>query len=654
MDFRGERYSVMTNDRKLLRDGILSLIGGQDSGINPVLLPPTKASFLINAMVRGGFAETRYGFKERQLVFENDEQQEWFEDNLFQGAEFFAPNENSPMFVVSVGGRIFKLDVLNDYQVSDITPVRATSVSTAFISPPVGGSVTITVADTSTLHVGYPVTIGSGRYMVTAKTINTITATNIDATAGVNITSTTPVYYLVPNPSLLPRTWMQQAEHYFIIQNGSDAAIIYDGATARRAIRNGLKLEVPTGAAMAYWQGRIWVAVNKKEIEAGDIFGGPTTIIDFTEATYLAEGGTFRVPSGAGDITALKVLPALDASLGQGPLQVHTRTSISTLNLPVNRDRWKDIDSPVQPIALMGFGAMSDRSTLPVNMDLFFRGTDGLRSFRMAQQEQGGSWGNTSISREMERVLRNDDGQFLQYSSATLFDNLLIFTVNPLPINSGRAAYWRGLGVLDFDLISSMGQKSPPVYAGLWSGVNIMQVLKGRFQGKDRCFLFVRNAENRNELWEVDPHSRFDNDGGRIKMTLESRALDFGKPFTLHRVASAEMWIDNVQGEVDFNLEYRKDQSPCWMPWADKEVCATARQCTVPEGECFQFQTFRAGYKTRLGFAAPPDACEEFDKRPVPVGYLHEVRLEVEGHARIKGLIVKAYEESESAHAACD
>lgn len=646
----------MINDKKLLRDGVLSVIGGMDSGTNPVLLPPTKVSMLVNAMVRGGFAETRYGFKRRVLTFENDEQQEWFEDNLFQGADFFAPNENSPMFVASVGGRIFKIDVLQDYAVTEITPQQGTSTTANFVSPPQDSSVTVSISDTSLIHIGYPIQIGDGQYEVTAKTLTTVTATNLDATAGVLIASGTPVYYLSPNSSLLSRTWMQQAETYFLIQNGSGACIIYDGATARRAVRNGLKLEVPTGTAMAYWQGRIWVAVNKKEIEAGDIYGqtGPTatTIIDFTETTYLAEGGRFRVPSGTGDITALKVLPVLDNSLGQGPLMVHTATSISTLNLPVNRERWKDIDEPVQPLALLGYGATSDRSTLPVNSDLFFRAGDGLRTFIMSRREQAG-WGNTPISREMERIMRNDDGRFLQYSSATLFDNLFFFTVNPLPFSSGRTAYWRGLGVLDFDLISSMGQKSPPVYSGLWSGVNVLQITKGKFHGKERCFLFVRSSENVNEFWEIDTQSRFDNDGGRVKMTLESRSMDFGRPFTLHRLEGAEMWVDRVHGEVDFTLQYLKDQSICWQTWGTKEICAKTRQCEV-DGECFEVPNLKPGYKTRKGFARPPSACEPFDERPAELGYQHQVRLEVEGHARLKALILKAIEEAEPAHASCN
>lgn len=802
----------MVNNSKLLIDGIRSVIGGMHSGIDTILLTVVQAAFLINVMVRGGFAETRFGYKERGLDFENDEHTSTFEDDLFQGAEFFDPTGKDPMLIASVGGRIWKIDVENDYAVSDITPVAGTTVigaattvtwtnvvgaslvgnvvtktaadgawdagafsnqsiaagngyveftpaqadkhvmigfgdetdagqnylellyaiyltnaafievhesgamkltavpyvitdvfrieiaggvvvykkngvifytsaaaptyplyvdtsifsnggiisgvqlfSALFISPPVGSDLTINVADTSQIHVGYPVIIQNGRYMVTAKTLTSITATNLDATAGVNIPYDTPVYYLLPNPSLLPKTWMLQAEGYFLIQNGLDGCIIYDGSTARRAVRNGLKLEVPTGTAMAYWQGRIWVAVNKREIEAGDIFGGPTTILDFTETTYLAEGGKFRVPSGAGDITALKVLPVLDQALGQGPLQVHTRTSISTLNLPVNRDRWKDIDQPVQPLVGLGYGATSDWSTQPVNTDIFLRANDGLRSVRMGRQDQAGTWSNTPISKEMNRVLENDDEKFLQYSSAVVFRNLLLFTVNPLPFNSGRAAYWRGLGVLDFDPISGMGSKSPPVYAGLWQGVNIMQIVKGTFHQKERCFLFVRNAENKNELWEVDPTSRFDGEAGQIRCRIESRGMDMNKNDTLHNLQSAVLRIDRLEGTANFRLQYRPDGYGCWIPWGNQKTrCATTRVCDptteTVEGFCYEPTTKQPGYLTKIGWGQPEDTCEPFDKKLARVGYVHEFALEFDGAVRIKMLRIKANEEAESAH----
>lgn len=645
---------MATQEQKMYRDGFISLIGGQDSGTNPALLEPTKASLIVNGMCRGGFLDNRFGYKERGWIFENDEQLEWCEEHLFQGSAFFDPDGQSPMLVFSSGGRIFKVDVLNLFLVSEITPQAGTITVGNFVSPGIGVSKIIAVSDNTAIHIGYPVTIDDGRYLVTAKdtTAGTITIENLDATAGVNVVSGKPVYYLIPNSSLLPRIWTLQAENYLLIQNGSSACIVFDGSTCRRAVRTGEKLEIPTGTAMAYWQGRIWVAVNGNEFEAGNIVDDdiPDSIIQFTEDLYLAEGGRFRVPTQAGNITAMRVLPVLDTSMGQGPLQVYTPTCVFTMNLPVERARWKDVDSPVQTIGIINFGALADWSTVIINGDAWFRAQDGLRSFRLARQEFG-SPGNVPHSREMQRIIDGDDEQFLQYGSAVLFKNLLLFTVNPLPVNSGQSAYWRGLGVLDFDLLSSMGQKSPPVYAGLWTGVNVMQVVKGTFRGEERCFMFVRNAEDANELWEIDPNNRFDNDGGRIETVVETREMDYGHPFQIKELETAELWVDSLQGKVEFTLQFRPNWFPCWRPWATKEQCVVARQCTP--AECFMFPTLQPGYKTRIGFGQPPDTCENANNMPDRLAYSHAIRLTITGRARVRALLVKARERTEPALAPC-
>jgi hypothetical protein len=642
----------MTNEPKVLRDGFLSLIGGQDSGRQPSLLEPTQAAYISNGMVRGGFLETRFGFRKAKLTFENDEQRDWFRYSLFQGMAFFDPDGHSPMFITSIGGRIFRLIVKSKYKtvgVTEITPVKGTQTSALFNSPPVGSSVTVTVSETDAIQVNYPVIIRDGRYTVTAKTLTTITVTNLDATPGLAVAIGTPVYYLNPNPSLLhSQIWTLQAENFLLIQNGSDPCIIYDGATCRRAVRTGSKLEVPTGTAMAYWQGRIWVAVNKREIEAGNIFedDDSESILQFTETLYLAEGGRFRAPD---TITALRVLPVLDTSLGQGPLQIHTRSSVSSLNLPVERARWKDIDSPVQPIGLINYGARSDNGTIVINGDVWFRASDGLRSFVLARREFG-SWGNVPASREMQRTLNDDDDKFLQYGSAILFKNLLLFTVNPLPVLSGRTAYWRGLGVLDFDLLSSMAGKAPPVYPGVWSGVNVMQIVKGNIQEQERAFMCVRNAENINEFWEIDPENRFDGDGGRIKGFVETREMDFGQPLSLHELFGSELWVDMIQGKVNLALKFRPGSYPCWLDWGEREICSVAREC---EQDCFTFTTLKPTYRNRLGFGTPPDTCISADKHNPRLAYTHAARLEFEGHVRIKALLLKALIRTEAPNAEC-
>lgn len=58
--------------------------------------------------------QTRYGFKQRPLCFENEEQQEFFNTRSVESLDFCEQS-----FVASVGGRIFKIDAGN-YRVKQI------------------------------------------------------------------------------------------------------------------------------------------------------------------------------------------------------------------------------------------------------------------------------------------------------------------------------------------------------------------------------------------------------------------------------------------------------------------------------------------------------------------------------------------------------
>jgi len=68
----------MIVDRKVQYDGMVSFLGGHDSGVSPHLLRQDQSSELWNCTVRGGKLSPRPGWFERELSFETDEMEEWF------------------------------------------------------------------------------------------------------------------------------------------------------------------------------------------------------------------------------------------------------------------------------------------------------------------------------------------------------------------------------------------------------------------------------------------------------------------------------------------------------------------------------------------------------------------------------------------------
>lgn len=439
----------------------------------------------------------------------------------------------------------------------------------------------------------------------------------------------------VNNPTR-EKAWFCQAEDFIVIQDGQGSPIIYNGAVARRA---GVG-EVPTGTRMAYGLGRLWVS-NGREFVAGDIVGGPTgsavyqhrdAVLKFTENDYLNEGGSFKMDE---EITAMWFPANLDTSLGQGDLMVGTRGGVASVSIPTDRTQWKNLNIPVRKYSLRPYGPVSQESVAGVNADSFFRSPDGIRSFAMAQR-QFGQWGNVPVSREMRRVLDEDDARYQENCSAVQFQNRLLVTCNPLR-DVDHGIYHRGLIALDFDLNSGMFEQLPPAYDGLWTGLNILQVVKGEFHGVDRCFAFVLSADGI-ELWEVTESGNWDQPEietrNRITWTSELRSFQFtDQAQALKLLEGIELWATELKVAVDFTVRYRPDKYPLWSDWhswsenAAFGICEPPG-CTIPAVKLPQ-------HRSRMGAPIPADSCETTNDRSMRVGYEFQVRLEVTGSCKL-------------------
>ncbi len=636
---------------RIVRDGWISLLGGVDSSRSPSLLAPDQAAWAGNVTFREGFPSTRSRFWQQALSYPTVEIAEWIETHALQGSTIFAPRFKGSVTVASIGGRIFQIDPLNGFAVIEITPTVIMSTTANFTTPALDASVAIQVSNAGVIRMGLPIAINGDTYIVDSVSGTTITATNKNSAAGA-VASGATVVVLDVNSSTNGRAWMQQAELFLVIQDGVSLPIIFDGSKSFRSDKT--KLQVPVGTVMAYGKGRLWVAINGREFVAGDIVGGAThdpdyqgldNVLYFTENTFLAEGGSFSVPLQSGDITAMLFMPVLDTSTGNGTLLVFTERAAFSVNASEDRDTWKNTRSPIQTVVMIGNGAVGQYSVAQTtNSDIFYRARDGVRSFYLAMRQFTNSWGNTPSSTEMSRVLPFDDVQLLKYGSMIQFDNRLLFTVQPLPTLEN--AYHRGIGVLDFDPISSMRDKAPPVYEGVWSGIQPTLLFKGDIDGKERAFSWVRNGDGNNELWEIGTTSGFDNKDARIPSFIETRAM-FGReptasPLTLKRIESVEIYVDNIKGVVDFTLFYKPDQYPCWIEWGSSQsVCSDYRTCdSDSDGTCQDPVVKRPTFKTRLNFGQPPDEDLDVDSKPARLGYEFQVRLQWIGHCEVrKGLV---------------
>lgn len=569
-----------------ITDGSLSFEGGIDSGRPPTLASEANPVGLKrNQMAWATNATMRGGSISSRTGFQPVVQnQNW--PGIFQGSFMYRPDTGYPYIVLAIAGRVYRALVGSTNAVEDIT----------------------TVATASTTQDQF---------------------------------------------------WFEQAEQFLVIQDSVNLPLIWDGATMRRSL--GIAgSEIDVGTCMDYYMGRLWLA-NGFDYGAGDIVFGPSgtapyahrdAVIKWTENTYLAGGGRFTVPAPASTIRALKHTANLNTALGQGELLIFCRDRVFAMDVPTNRTDWGNLNQsggagstyPVQKVALIGDGSYGDRCVVHSNSDLHYRSPTGINSLLMAiryfQQ-----WGNTPISREVNRVLQLDDRALLRFASGIHFNNRLLETC--LPTQGTRGVYHRGIAVLDFDLVSAMGEKLPPAWEGMYEGLRVLQLLKGDFGGRERAFAIVESDTTGNiDIWELTDYSQRDNGDNRITWFIETPAYTWGKPFDLKKLNSLELWFDNLFGTVEFRVYYRVDQDPCWRFWHAWNECA-ARSCLEDPTPCvlpYPSQDYCAQYRATMVLPEPPSICEAGSKWPTDIGYQFQIRIEVHGWARLRGLLVHAIE----------
>lgn len=577
--------------------GFSVLSGGMNASIAASLIPPNQYAFARDFTVRDGFIKTRPPWFNRPFTFINDTVQSRF-NGRFQGSIFYTSPNGRSGHVVSLGGKLFFVDLNNDNQVSEITPKFIIVTTEDFTVPIVGDMVTVDVNSENAFSVGENVIIDSGSYTVTALFLQQLVLTynggaaNATAVTGNYVldSGSNPISEYQPNPDTFSMTYMFLAEIYVIIMGGQHNTIVYDGSSAREcSVSNS---ELPPGAFGVYFNGRIWITrPNRQSFIAGDIVYGPSgtaqnnfidSILKVTENDFLNEGGEFTIPTNAGLITSMIPLNQLDTSLGVGPLLIGTTNSVVSVNAPADRTTWKNLTYPIQSFSLLDYGPQGPRSTVSVNGDMWYRSIDGVRSFIVARRDIN-MWGQTPVSQEVSPIIDLDDQQYLIYGSAVLIDNRLYYTV--APENTEQGIVHRGLVCINFDSLATMTNKQPPAWEGLRTGLNIFQVLKGIFNSVETGFAFADNNGTL-ELWEFAPKGFYDifDDSGvisrvQIQPILETRSDSMGDPTKLKKLHTCEIFLDEIVDDVTITIKYRPDQYPNWTEWETVKICAKKSLC---------------------------------------------------------------------------
>jgi hypothetical protein len=420
--------------------------------------------------------------------------------------------------------------------------------------------------------------------------------------------------------------------------------------------------QMPAGCMGAYVMGRNWLALpGRLTFIAGDIVDGASgtqayafrdSVLNVTENSYIVGGGTFSIPASGGEqIQAMLGLATLNVALGQGPLQVFTQYRVFSCNAPVDRLTWQTITNPILTVSLIGAGAEGQNSTVMANGDPLFRSVDGIRSLTFSELSwlsPRNLWQNSPLSFEVSDTLANDNQTLLQWGSSIVFDNRFLSTTGPVMTANG--VYWTGLVPINFDTTSTLKKKSEPVWdAGVWNGMNILQMSTGEVQGIQRAFAFCVNTSSANagiELYEILPSTgplsaTADSNGvSSVPITWQfaTASLRFKVPKGEHvymALNNGEVWVDNLIGTVGFLAEYLPDQYPVWQTWQQWTTTQTKAAPYAASGN--------PDFLPRQGLGTPSaKPCDISTNRPLRNFFTLQVRFTITGHCTFLGAFFEA------------
>jgi hypothetical protein len=650
--------------------------GGVNQTRSPLKLPRNTLAGAVNVTIRDDFAHHRPIYVKRALTFSTPSAAQAFQVGKYQGRAFYIPDNGPPGLVVAVSGILYDCVIVGN--TVTVTQVSGAGTNQDLVADQhwlfqaekwiiwndgINSPVFFNVNPQNyngILDPGGKLCVRSNWAQGTVNSTTTAGATPItipainSTVAGVTFTSF--VGLNVGDVVTIGQYGM------FAVQNTPGSTVdllnvnagpigtqIPVGATVSWVHQTGFQL--PPGRMGVYGQGRVWESlIDGKQFVAGDIRGGASgtaaqnyrdAVLSITENLYIVGGGTFSVPGSLGSITGMRFIANLDTSLGQGPLQVLTAKNIFSCNAPVDRLTWQTMTTPILTEALITNGGKGQDSTVVANSDLLFRSIDGLRSETLARRDFD-VWGNTPISEEVDDVLRQDDPGLLRFASAIVFDNRYLLTVHP--VSGPNGVSFKGIVPLNFDPVSSLRGKLPSVYdAGIWNGLNVLSLVLGEFNDVERAFAFVWNDLTSSiEIWEILKENKAnlaDNNGVAdvpITLRVDSASLKFGQDDPrgrqLLRLLDGELQVEDLVGTVCFDVYYKPDQYPVWIPWFAWCEC---QDTSVPNS--------KPGFRPRMGLGEPnAKVYDVSNNRPLREAYTFQVRIIIRGHCTLIGARFKA------------
>jgi len=633
----------MISDQNRLIEGMGSFLGGANSAVDPALLTENQYAWGENIVVRDGFPTTRPGFKFIKLL----------PPGIIQGACYFYNKlRNTQELIGMINGRLYNFNVLDpDTAPKDISPASSTNPRITQKAYLVQANSFLVAQDGITSPIVYD---GSTSYY--SENITQL----VDPTVSLDECTVTSNSTTVSVPSVtgleagmyVSSVAKALASNTTITAVNITASSVTLSKAATKTMVTSLNfylpgvirddISIPVGTAMAFGNGRLWVAKNNN-LFAGDLMGSSQNAeIKFSETIYFTGGGSFYFDD---NVTGLAFLPGNDNSVGQGDLIVFTKNAIFAIKATnYNRTTWQSTPGMLRKI-FSGRGSENQESIISTDKDIYFRSLEGIRS--LVQTVGSGSVVSFSDSLEAARILAYDTERWLAYSPGVLFDSRYLLGASPKiqRITDANGNYTGKFNIVFSRLITKdfnagAVTEAAPVYDGEWNGLQICKLVEGMFDGQRKCFALTCDSDGKNCLYEISLDQSFDlikssrNEEPvqkAINCSVETRRFSFGTPFDVKSLVRADIGFTEVYRDTTWTFEYAPDflnkfyfvQTQTIENEQDTLRLTTQAPPDLPSG----FKTIRT--------VKPSSIQVDLSKRLSNFGYMFQAKIKWEGHAKL-------------------
>ena len=385
------------------------------------------------------------------------------------------------------------------------------------------------------------------------------------------------------------RVNFSNAGEYLIIFDYPDRPIILDGYHAYRSPTGQTDTlgdpvyYVPATVMGCYNSNRLFVADNSNSFTAGDPVGSlvaPKAPLTFNEVYQEAgeyQGQVFSLGSVSkhSPITAMGFLQVTDTSVGVGPMFVATKDTIYSYKTNYARAQWTGGNEAFGTMLLYNAGIIGPKAVDNLNSDIIFMSGDGHVRTLTVSKEYTQAWENSPMDLDVFDWVYTDRPDLSYLTVVKAFANKVFITVKPVVTEAtdlwGNSTYdyaFKGMVVLELDSTSSLTNKSAPVWAGIWTGISVQDLVVSN----DELFMFTKDPQYRNQIYRLDPELSYDvfnNEKRYIKSRIYTKQYGCESYFQDKKERNVFLGLQALKGNITLDVSRSNDYGKfaLWKHW---------------------------------------------------------------------------------------